>query len=47
MPVPDPDEKFTLAPLEGEDVLKRLLEGAGTDGDEEVSGEPEDEEPES
>jgi hypothetical protein len=30
MPEYDPDERFTLYPMEGEDVLKRLL---GADGD--------------
>ncbi len=42
MPDPkfDPDERFSLDPLEGEEVVKRILDGAGT---EEVSEEPEDE----
>lgn len=35
----DPDERFSLDPLEGEEVVKRILDGAGT---EEVSDEPED-----
>jgi hypothetical protein len=39
----DPDERFSL-PMEPNEALKRLLDGAGTD---EVLDEPEDEEPES
>jgi hypothetical protein len=35
----DPDEQFSLDPLEGDEVVKRILDGAGT---EEVSEEPED-----
>ncbi len=42
MPVPDPDEKFSLYPMEGEDVLKKLLGAEEDEGAEEVS-EPEDE----
>jgi hypothetical protein len=37
---PDPDERFSLYPMEGEEVLKKLL------GAEEVEETPEDEEPE-
>ncbi len=36
----DPDERFSLYPMEGEEVARRLLEGEGT---EEVSDEPEEE----
>lgn len=41
---PDPDEKFSLHPLEGEEVLRRLL---GVREGEEVTEEPEDEEADS
>jgi hypothetical protein len=42
MPRPDPEERFSLFPLSGEDVLRKLL---GAEEDEEsVSDEPEDEE---
>ena len=40
----DPDERFSLDPLSGEEVVERILAGEGTD---DVSDEPEDEEPES
>jgi hypothetical protein len=41
MPDPkfDPEERFSLHPLEGEEVVRRILDGEGT---EEVSEEPED-----
>ena len=39
----DPDERFSLDPLSGEEVVERILAGEGTD---QVSAEPEDEEPE-
>jgi hypothetical protein len=40
MPDPkfDPDERFSLYPLEGEEVVKRILDGEGAD---DVSDEPE------
>jgi len=38
---PDPEERFTLYPLEGEEVLKKLL-GAEEGDEEAVSPEPED-----
>lgn len=47
MPQPDPDERFSLYPAEGEDVLKRLLGAEEDDGAEEISEDSEDEEPES
>jgi hypothetical protein len=46
MPRPDPEERFSLYPLEGEDVLRKLL-GAEEGDEESASDEPEDEEPES
>jgi hypothetical protein len=42
----DPDERFSLHPLTGEEVAKRILDGEGTDEAEEVSEEPEDAEEE-
>jgi hypothetical protein len=45
MPRPDPEERFSLYPLEGEDVLRKLLGAEDGDEDESVSDEP-DEEPE-
>ena len=42
----DPDERFSIWPLTGEEALKKAL-GTEDDGDEEVSDTPEDEEPES
>jgi hypothetical protein len=45
MPV-DPDERFSLHPLEGEEVLKKLLGAEEDEGAEEVEPTPEDEEPE-
>lgn len=36
----DPDERFSLYPLTGEEVAKRILEGPATE--EGVSEEPED-----
>jgi hypothetical protein len=47
MPQPDPEERISLYPLEGEDVLKRLLGAEEDDGAEEVSQDPEDESTES
>jgi hypothetical protein len=41
-PNPDPDERFSLHPMEGEDVLRKLL--GPEEGDESVSDDPEDEE---
>jgi hypothetical protein len=43
----DPEERFSLYPEEGEDVLKKLLGAEEEDDEESVSEEPEDEEPES
>ena len=43
----DPDERFSIWPLTGEDALRKVLGTEEGDGDEEVSDEPEDEEPES
>lgn len=37
----DPDERFTLHPLTGEEVARRILAGEGAD---EADEEPEDEE---
>lgn len=40
----DPDERFSIWPLSGEEALKKAL---GSEDDEEVTEEPEDEEGES
>ena len=42
----DPEERFSLYPNEGEDVLRKLL-GGDDESEESVSEEPEDEEAES
>jgi hypothetical protein len=39
----DPDERFSIWPLTGEEALKKALGTEEGDGDEEVSDEPEDE----
>ena len=44
MPQPDPDEKFTLYPLEPDEVFRRLFGDSEGDGDDEVSDTPEDDE---
>lgn len=44
MPRPDPEERFSLHPMEGEDVLRKLLGAEEDEGEEAVSDEPEDEE---
>jgi len=43
----DPDERFSIWPLTGEEALKRVLGTEEGEGGEEVSDEPEDEDPES
>jgi hypothetical protein len=43
----DPDERFSIWPLTGEEALKKVLGTEDDDGDEDVSGEPEDGEGES
>jgi hypothetical protein len=40
----DPEERFSIYPTTGEEALKKVL---GAEDDEDVSEEPEDEEPES
>jgi hypothetical protein len=42
MPRPDPEERFSLYPLTGEDVLKKILGTEEGDETESVSDEPED-----
>ncbi len=42
----DPDERFKVD-LEPDEAMRRILAGEGTDGVEEVSEEPEDEEDDS
>jgi len=39
---PDPEERFSLYPMEGEEVLKKLLGAEEDEGQESVSNEPED-----
>ncbi|MGA2036405.1 MAG: hypothetical protein ABSH04_02330 [Acidimicrobiales bacterium] len=46
MPV-DPDERFSLHPLEGEDVLKRLLGAEEDEGAEEAEEAEERDKPDS
>jgi len=41
----DPDERFSIWPLTGEEALKKVLGTEEGDGDEEVSDEPEGDEP--
>jgi hypothetical protein len=47
MPKPDPDEPISLYPLEGEEVLRRLLGAEEDDGAEDVESTPEDDTPDS
>jgi len=44
MPRPVPNDRFRLCPLEGEDVVKKILGTEEGDEAESVSDEPEDEE---
>jgi hypothetical protein len=41
----DPDERFSLWPLSGEEALKKVLGGEEDEGSEDVEETPEDEEP--
>jgi len=43
----DPEERFSIHPTTGEEALRKLLGVEEEDGDEDVSGEPEDEETDS
>jgi len=43
----DPDERFSIWPLTGEEALKKVLGAEEDEGGEEVESEPEGDEPES